>query len=65
MSIQKEFYFASFEFYYGVCDLDLREIEFDESAQDYLVQISIPVMEAGKAIGAITVGVNLDLLEGK
>ena len=49
----------------GVGAVHVGDIEFDESAQDYLVQISVPVMEAGKAIGAITIGVNLDLLEGK
>jgi hypothetical protein len=40
-------------------------VEFDESSQDYLVQISVPVMDSGKAIGALTIGVNLDFLEGK
>lgn len=38
------------------------QVKFDESAQAYLVQISIPVMDGGKAIGAITIGVNLDEL---
>ncbi len=46
----------------GVGAVHLGEVEFDESAQAYLVQISVPVMEAGKAIGAITVGINLDEL---
>ncbi len=41
------------------------DVEFDESAQDYLVQISVPVMQGDKAIGAITVGVNLDELEAQ
>jgi len=43
----------------------IGEIEFDESAQDYLVQISVPVIDGGKAIGAITIGINLDDLEGQ
>ena len=43
----------------------IGDIEFDESAQDYLVQISVPVMQSDVAIGAITIGVNLDSLEGK
>jgi len=38
-------------------------VEFDDSAQAYLVQISVPVMDGGSAIGAITIGVNLDELE--
>lgn len=41
----------------------LGEVEFDESAQAYLVQISIPIMDGGQAIGALTIGVNLDELE--
>lgn len=36
------------------------EIEFDNSAQAYLVQVSIPVMDGGKAIGAITIGIDVD-----
>ena len=49
----------------GTGAVHVGDVEFDESAQDYLVQISVPVMDSGKAIGAITIGVNLDLLEGK
>jgi hypothetical protein len=39
------------------------EVEFDESAQAYLVQVSVPVMDGGEAIGAITFGIDLDGLE--
>lgn len=46
----------------GVGALHVGEVEFDESAQAYLVQVSVPVMENGKAIGAITIGINLDEL---
>lgn len=42
----------------------IGEVEFDDSAQYYLVQVSVPVIDAGVAIGAITIGVNLDALEG-
>jgi hypothetical protein len=35
---------------------------FDESSQTYSVQVSLPVMDHGKAIGAITVGLGLDKL---
>ncbi len=38
------------------------EVEFDDSTQTYLSQISVPVMENGKAIGAITFGVDIDQL---
>jgi hypothetical protein len=41
----------------------IGEVEFDESAQAYLVQVSVPVMEDGSAIGALTIGVNIDILE--
>jgi len=39
------------------------EVEFDDSAQAYLVQVSVPVMDQGKAIGAITFGIDVDQVE--
>lgn len=36
--------------------------QFDESSQTFAVQISVPVKDAGKTIGAITVTLNLDRL---
>lgn len=39
------------------------EVEFDDSSQAYLVQISVPVMDAGKAIGAITFGVDVEAVK--
>ncbi|MDY6905002.1 MAG: PDC sensor domain-containing protein [Thermodesulfobacteriota bacterium] len=39
------------------------EVEFDDSTQAYVVQVSVPVMDGGKAIGAITFGIDLDALE--
>ncbi len=36
------------------------EVEFDDSTQAYLVQVSVPVMDGGKAIGAITFGIDID-----
>lgn len=41
----------------------IGKTKFDKSSQAYLVQISVPVMDAGKAIGAVTYGVNLDELK--
>ena len=38
------------------------EVEFDDSTQTYVSQVSVPVMENGKAIGAITFGVDIDNL---
>ena len=40
----------------------LGEVKFDSSAQVYLVQVSVPVMDAGVAIGAMTIGIDLDRL---
>lgn len=37
--------------------------EFDESAQTYQIQISVPVVDGGKPIGVLVVGVNLTALE--
>ena len=37
--------------------------EFDESAQTYQLQISVPVLADGKSIGALVVGVSLAQLE--
>jgi hypothetical protein len=37
--------------------------EFDKSANATLVQISVPVVKAGKAIGAITFGISIDAWE--
>jgi len=39
------------------------EVKFDESTQAYLVQVSVPVQDAGKAIGAITFGIDIDKIE--
>ncbi|MFC3150176.1 cache domain-containing protein [Litoribrevibacter euphylliae] len=47
----------------GMGAVHVGDVEFDDSAQAYLVQISVPVMESGKAIGAMTIGINLDELE--
>jgi len=47
----------------GAGAVHIGDVEFDDSAQAYLVQISVPVMDGGSAIGAITIGVNLDELE--
>jgi hypothetical protein len=38
----------------------LDAVEFDESTNTYLVQISVPVRDGGKAIGVITFGINME-----
>lgn len=44
----------------GKGDKHIGTVKFDTSSQAYLVQISVPVMDGDTAIGAITIGINLD-----
>ncbi|MDR6963776.1 cache domain-containing protein [Shewanella putrefaciens] len=44
----------------GKGDKHIGPVKFDTSSQAYLVQISVPVMDGDTAIGAITIGINLD-----
>jgi hypothetical protein len=45
--------------------LFIDEVKFDESSQSYIVQASFPVKDGARVIGAITVGIDVDLfLEG-
>ena len=39
------------------------QVKFDDSAQAYLVQVSVPVWDGGQAIGAITFGIDVDKVE--
>jgi hypothetical protein len=41
----------------------IDEVEFDDSAQSYLVQVSVPVKDGDKVIGAITFGIDVDKIE--
>lgn len=41
----------------------MDEVEFDDSTQAYLVQVSVPVMDGGRAIGAITFGIDVDQIQ--
>ena len=45
--------------------LFIDEVEFDESTQTYQAQVSVSIADpdSGESIGAITVGVNVELLE--
>jgi hypothetical protein len=38
------------------------DVEFDDSAQTYVAQVSVPVVDGDKVIGAITFGVDIDQL---
>jgi hypothetical protein len=39
------------------------EVEFDDSTQAYLCQISVPVRDGDQVIGAITFGIDIDKIE--
>ncbi len=41
----------------------IDDVEFDDSTQAYLVQVSVPVRNAGQVIGAITFGIDVDKVE--
>jgi hypothetical protein len=38
-------------------------VEFDDSTQAYLVQVSVPVIDGDKVIGAITFGIDVDQIQ--
>ena len=39
------------------------EVEFDDSAQAYLVQVSVPVKDGDSVVGAITFGIDVDKVD--
>ena len=39
------------------------DVEFDDSSQAYLVQVSVPVKDGDKVIGAITFGIDIDKVQ--
>lgn len=39
------------------------EVEFDDSTQAYLVQVSVPVKDGNTVIGAVTFGIDIDQVE--
>jgi len=52
---------------YGVGPMGvlIKDVDFDESTQTYQSQVSVAIVDpqSGKAIGAVTVGVNVEMLE--
>ena len=46
----------------GAGSIFIDDVEFDESTQSYLVQVSVPVKDGKKVIGAITFGIDIDKL---
>ncbi|MBI4791807.1 MAG: hypothetical protein HY789_03525 [Deltaproteobacteria bacterium] len=53
---------AKFQKSYAAGAVFIDEVKFDDSTQSYQVQVSVPVMDNGKAIGAITFGIDVDKL---
>ena len=47
----------------GAGAVHISEVEFDDSSQAYLVQVSIPVKDGDKVIGAMTIGIDVDKAE--
>ena len=47
----------------GAGAVHVSNVKFDDSTQAYLVQVSVPVKDGGKVIGAITIGVDVDKAE--
>lgn len=41
----------------------IGDVEFDDSTQAYLVQVSVPVKDGDSVIGAITIGIDVDKVE--
>jgi hypothetical protein len=42
--------------------IHVSDVEQDESSQVFQAQVSVPVVDGGQVIGAVTVGVNVDAL---
>ena len=47
----------------GKGSMFVDEVEFDDSTQVYISQVSVPVLDGGKAIGAITFGIDVEKID--
>jgi hypothetical protein len=47
----------------GTGAVHVSDVKFDDSTQTYLVQISVPVKDSDKVIGAVTIGVDVDKVQ--
>ena len=54
---------AKFKNSFGKGSVFVDEVEFDDSTQAYLCQVSVPVTDGGAVIGAITFGIDVDRVE--
>ncbi len=44
----------------GTGAIHISNVKFDDSTQAYLVQVSVPVKDEGRVIGAITIGIDVE-----
>ncbi len=47
----------------GKGDIHFGDVKFDQSTQAYLVQVSVPVKDGNRVIGAITFGVDIEKIK--
>jgi len=47
----------------GAGAVHISDVEFDDSTQVYLVQVSVPVKDGSSVIGAVTIGIDVDQIE--
>ena len=47
----------------GAGAVHVSDVKFDESTQAYLAQVSVPVKDGDKVIGAITIGIDVDKIK--
>lgn len=47
----------------GAGSVFVGDVEFDKSEQAYLAQVSVPVLDDGKAIGVLVIGIDVDKLK--
>ncbi|QGX99683.1 hypothetical protein EI983_15985 [Roseovarius faecimaris] len=53
---------AKWQVPFATNEIHVGDVEFDESAQAYQSQVSLPIVDGGSVIGVITVGINLEQL---
>lgn len=47
----------------GAGTVFVADVEFDKSSQAYTTQVSVPVLDDGKAIGVLVIGIDVDKLK--
>jgi len=47
----------------GAGAVHISDFKFGETTRDYLVQVSLPIIDGHKVIGAITIGIDVGKIE--